>query len=213
MKLRCPQRDEICELVDSPAMAVDLEFGASKSCGLAWQLPDDEIGTETVSFGQCVKHVAGFLTENPNSALVVEAPLSGLFDSADNPKGRMPFEKVSVDDKIKTRYWFVQSGAAVGLGAVFLFTRLSEIVRPESGVTASVIEGFVSFKTHSSNHAKDAHALLCGLRNPDTAKIYDIEASVGERSVNMLRLAGLASQEDPCPAVMVVKVDDLISRL
>lgn len=208
MRFHFPQRDGIHEAADLPIMAVDLGFASkkTKSCGLAWQLPDDETRSEVTGFGRCVERVAGFLAENTNSALVVEAPLSGLFDSADNPKGRIPFEKVSVDGKTKTRYWYVQSGAAVGLGAIFFFTQLSQMVRSELGVAVSVIEGFVSFKTRSSNHVKDARALLCGLRNPDIENICDIKASSGERAVNMLSLAGLASQEDPCPVVMVVTV-------
>jgi hypothetical protein len=208
MRFRFLQRDEIYTAASLPIMAVDLGFAGKKtrSCGLAWKARGGECQTEVTTFGRCVEHVARFVSENPNSALIVEAPLSGLFDSSGNPKGRLPFEKSCVSGEARTRYWYVQSGAAVGLGAVFLFANLSAMVGPQRNIPTSVVEGFVSFKSRRSDHAADARALLEALNNPDTAKIYDVSASEGERRVNMLSLAGLVSSEEPCPAVVVVTV-------
>lgn len=206
MRLRFPEGKRIYETVSLPAMAVDLGFGAAKSCGLAWQIVPGEPQVKRVDFGRCVEEVARFLSENTESALIVEAPLSGLFDPLGNPKGRTPFERSTINGKTSLRYWYVQAGAAVGLGAIFLFTRVSRLVKPESNV-ANLFEGFVSFKTRRSDHVEDALALLNGLRNPTTAEVYDIEPSApGERPVNMLSLAGLVSSEEPCPAVVAVTV-------
>lgn len=186
-------------------MAVDLGFGASKSCGLAWQIPDGERQTKVVSFGECVKHVAKFVSKNSDSALIVEAPLSGLFDPVGNPKGRLPFERVNAGGRTGMRYWYVGAGAAVGLGAVFLFSQLSQSTTPESNVV-NVIEGFVSFKVRRSDHKEDALALLNALHEPSTTRFHTVKAEAGEQCVNLLSLAGLASQEDPCPVITVVDV-------
>jgi hypothetical protein len=206
MKPSFPQRDEIREVANLPTMAVDLGFASKKkSCGLAWQVLDGIPQTERSDFGRCIEKVAAFISDNANSVLVVEAPLSGLFNTDGNPTGRTPFEEASADGKTDRRYWYVGAGAAVGLGAVFLFSHLSRLVTPETNLV-HVVEGFVSFKTRRSNDEEDARALLNGLRHSDAMRIYDIEATQGERCVNMLNIAGLASEEDPCPAVMVVTV-------
>jgi len=204
MNLRFPQRDEIREIASKPVMAVDLGFGAHKSCGLAWQTPSGERQVKVMNFGRCVEHIAEFISENHDSALSVEAPLSGLFGSSGNPKGRTQFERTRVAGRTVTRYWYVGAGAAVGLGATFLFSQLPQRVLSESNVV-SVVEGFISFKTRRSNHKEDALTLLKGLRNPD-ARFYDVDADAGERCVNVLSLVGLVPREAPCPAVMVVTV-------
>lgn len=207
MKFNFPQRDHIHEMASKPAMAVDLGFaGKSRSCGLAWKIQDNERQPERVNFGRCIEEVTEFLSGNNDSVLIVEAPLSGLFNSSGNPKGRTPFESSVIDGQPKTRYWYVGAGAAVSLGAVFLFARVSSLVMPESN-TVNLLEGFISFKTRRSDHMEDAVALLNGLRDPATAEVHDIEPSTpGERTVNMLSVAGLVLSEEPCPAVVAVTV-------
>ncbi len=201
-----PQRNKVREAANLPTIAVDLGFAGrnTRSCGLAWTTSDGELRIERANFAQCVEKVAAFLSNNARSVLVVEAPLSGLFDSSGNPKGRVPFERAEVGGKTDTRYWYVGAGAAVGLGAAFFFSQLPRRALSESNVV-SVIEGFISFKTRRSDHKEDALALLKGLRNPD-AQIYNVEAEAGERCVNLLSLIGLVPREEPCPAVMVVTV-------
>ena len=188
-------------------MAVDLGFGASKSCGLAWQqLPDGETHVRHVNFGRCVETVADFLSDNVDSCLIVEAPLSGLFDSSGNPTGRLPFESAIVDGRTKSRYWYMQGGAVVGLSAMFLLSRVSRLVTPESN-TVNLVEGFVSFKTRRSSHTEDALALLESIREPSTVSVYDVRPTTSsEQSVNMLGLVGLVSSEEPCPTVVAVSV-------
>lgn len=203
MRFRFPQYNEIHEISEQPIVAVDLGFANSKkSCGIAFQeTRREECRVESLDFGQCVESTVKFLLENTDSVLIVEAPLSGLFDSTGNPKGRLPFEKAEG----KTRYWYAGPGAAVGLGAIFFFTHLSERVNSSSSITASVIEGFVSFKTRSSDDREDARALLKDFRN-SREKTYEVKAKADARPVNFLSFAGLCLPEDPCPIVMVAEV-------
>jgi hypothetical protein len=96
MELRFPQRDEIREVATLPAMAVDLGFASKKkSCGLAWQVQSETCYPERSDFGRCIEKVAAFLSDNANSVVVVEAPLSGLFNADGNPTARMPFEEAT----------------------------------------------------------------------------------------------------------------------
>jgi hypothetical protein len=206
MRFNFPGRDQIHELTSVPTMAVDLGFGASKSCGLTWQNPNGEIRTRLVDFGQCVETVADFLSDNVDSTLIIEAPLSGLFDLSGNPRGRLPFEKVSIDGKSRSRYWYVQGGAVVALSAMFLLHRVAGLVTSESNIV-NLVEGFVSFKTRRSDHTEDALALLTSLREPSTGKVYDVQSTApGERPMNMLSIVGLVPPEESCPPVVVVTV-------
>jgi hypothetical protein len=197
------------DVVNLPVMAVDLGFAGrrSKSCGLAWQFgPGDETRTKHVSFGCCTEEAAEFLSANTNSALIVEAPLSGLFDAHGNPKGRLPFESSTISGRTAHRYWYVGAGASVGLGAIFLLSRISALVKPKSNVV-NLFEGFVSFKTRHSNHEEDALTLLDGLRGASTAELYSVESGgAGDRAVNLLGLSGLVLAEEPCPTVIAVAV-------
>ncbi len=207
VKLRFPQQDEVREIASLPTMAVDLGFARKekKSCGLAWWDPEDQPRSKRANFGQCAEEVAQFLSEYTDAVLIIEAPLSGLLDSRGNPKGRMPFERAMVDGSDSTRYWYVGAGAAIGLGAMFLFSCLSRLVTSESN-SVNVVEGFASFRTRPSNDEEDALALLRGLRDPNPARLYNIEVGEGEQCVNILSLVGLASPKEPCPVVMVVNV-------
>lgn len=206
MKLRFPQRDEIPGLADLSIITIDLGFAEkSRSCGIASRTSDGRLGSDCFRFGQCVEKTAAFLSSNANSVLIVEAPLSGLLNERGNPVGRKLFEKISIDGKSVSRYWYVGAGAAVSLGALFFFSRLALLLGSESGVV-NVVEGFISFKTGHSKHEKDALALLDGLRCTGSAKLYNVEAGEGEQCINMLSFAGLASEKDPCPVVMVVTI-------
>lgn len=206
MKLCFPQREEIHRVAGLPIVAVDLGFAKKRrSCGLAWQSPSGDLVSDCLKFGQCIDKVAALLAENPASVLTVEAPLSGLFDSGGNPTPRMPFEKICREGKTHQRYWYVGAGAAVGLGAAFFFTGLSRLL-PQNSVTVNVFEGFVSFKEKPTKHKEDACALLKGLGEPSSAKTHNVVVDEGEKTVNMLSLAGLASPLDPCPTVIEVDI-------
>lgn len=187
MNFRFPQREHICEMADKPTMAVDLGFAyKSKSCGLAWKIQDNnERQPENVNFARCIEEVATFLSKHDDSALIVEAPLSGLFDSSGNPKGRTPFERRMIDSQTRTRYWYVGPGAAVSLGAVFLLTRVAPMVSPESN-SVNLFEGFISFTPGPSDHIEDAVALLNGLRDPTTAEVHDIEPNTVQSICSVL---------------------------
>src|SRR5215211_2772008 len=206
MRFRFPASDQIHELTEVPTMAVDLGFGVSRSCGLAWQALDGDNQARRVNFGQCVEAVADFLSENVDSCLIIEAPLSGLFDSNGNPKGRLPFERTIVNGRTISRYWYVQGGAVVCLSAMFLLSRVSKLVTSESN-TVNLVEGFVSFKTRRSSHTEDALALLESIREPSAVSVYDVRPTTSsEQSVNMLSLVGLVPSEEPCPTVVAVSV-------
>jgi hypothetical protein len=197
------------DIVNLPVMAVDLGFGAGKTCGLAWQVSGAEPQVEVLTFARCVERVAQFVSDKPRAVLIVEAPLSGLFDSAGNPKGRVPFERASIGGRTTTRYWYVGAGAAVGLGAVFLFSRLSQQMVSESNVVY-VVEGFVSFRTQDSSHSADACALLNSFRHQIQESIHDVKPSApDEHTVNMLSLAGLVPPEERCPTVIVATIGDV----
>jgi len=202
--------EEVRRVSELPTMAVDLGFAKKrKSCGLAWQISDDEPSTSRATFGQCIDKVADFLKEKSTSVLIVEAPLSSLFDSAGNPKPRMPFEEAQIDGTVHRRYWYVGAGGAIGLGAIFFFSRLSELTMQASD-TVHVIEGFVSFKTQRSDDVEDALALLKEFRNPTEAKLCQIEPNDPEgRAINMLGVSHVVSPEEPCPMVIVTTVEGL----
>lgn len=203
MRFRFPQRNEVHEISEQPIVAVDLGFANNrKACGVASQeTRSAECRVEGLNFAQCVERTAEFLLENTDSVLIVEAPLSGLFESTGNPKGRLPFEKAEG----KTRYWYAGPGAAVGLRAIFFFTCLSERVNCNYSTTVSVIEGFVSFKTRRSDDREDARALLKDFRS-SREKTYVVKTKADARAVNFLSFSGLCLPEDPCPIVMVVEV-------
>lgn len=152
--------------------------------------------------------VAELVSKYADAVLIVEAPLSAIFDSAGNPVGRVPFEKGHINGKTVTRYWYVGAGGAIGLGAIFFFSRLSELTKQTSG-TINVIEGFVSFKTRRLDDKVDAPALLKGLRNPTKIELCQVKPNNSdERAMNMLGVTRLVSSEEPCPMVIVVTAED-----
>jgi hypothetical protein len=210
MEFHFPQKDEICESSErsrQPVIAVDLGFAGSKnkSCGLAWQeATGKRCQSKNANFGHCVKHTEEFLSENTNPVLIVEAPLSALFDSNGNPKGRLPFEKGEIGTT--PRYWYTGAGASVGLGAIFFFSRLSEFLDPEPSQKVSVIEGFISFKERNIKHSEDALALLKAFRHPHEESLHEVTVGANERSINSLSFANLCSSEASCPVVLAVRV-------
>lgn len=63
VRFRFPQGiEEIREISELPIMAVDLGFAKEReSCGLAWQISEDEPSTSRATFGQCIDKVAATL--------------------------------------------------------------------------------------------------------------------------------------------------------
>lgn len=175
MNHRFPQPDEHGEIVSLPTVAVDLGFGAGKTCGLAWRTPGCEHRIQASYFDECAVRVAELVSDYPEAVLIIEAPLSGVFDSAGNPTGRVKFEKDHAGGRTVTRYWYVGAGGAIGLGAIFFFSRLSELLAGNSG-TVHVVEGFISFKTQRLKDVEDALALLEGFCELDMDRSSDTEA-------------------------------------
>ncbi|WP_152670590.1 hypothetical protein [Rubrobacter aplysinae] len=206
MRFCFPQLNKIHEISKRPILAVDLGFAnRKKSCGLASQeVQSEECQVKDLDFGHCVQRTVEFLSENKDSVLIVEAPLSGLFDFKGNPKGRLPFEKGETGTN--PRYWYTGAGASVGLGAIFFFSRLRERLGSTSNATVSVVEGFISFKTSPTKDSEDALALLKAFRNSHEEGLYEVTAGMDERSTSFLSFAGLCLPEASCPLVLAVDV-------
>ncbi len=155
--------EEIGRLSDNFVLAVDLGFSRSrKTCGLAWRNGrSGQTETDKSRFGECADKVCGLLKTDPNAVLIVEAPLSGLFDKDGNPRGRDDFEQPAP----KTiRYWYSGPGAAMCLAATFFLQKLSRRLheKPVDARPDHVIlyEGFITSQSKPTNHLKDAKRLL-----------------------------------------------------
>lgn len=100
-------------------VAIDLGFAREKrSCGLAWRVPDQDIKSAKLRFGECVESVRDLLKDQSKAVLIIEAPLSGVFSADGNPLERGDFEKRPPGGKTD-RYWYSGPGAATCLAAVF----------------------------------------------------------------------------------------------
>lgn len=110
-------------LTGRPIAAVDLGFGASKTCGIATRGVDDK-PIPLQSFGGCLDHIAKLANGGRIEALIVEAPLSGVFNNIGDPQWREPFER----KKTNRRYWYIQPGSTVCLAAIAFFSRLCEAI-------------------------------------------------------------------------------------
>ncbi|MBN1505790.1 MAG: hypothetical protein JW955_03035 [Sedimentisphaerales bacterium] len=167
--IRSGSEKEICRLRGGLVMAVDLGFSKSrKSCGLAWKdSRSAQPKADNYTFGKCIDEVFMLLESHrrDTAAMIVEAPLSGRFDKEGNPVERGNFERGASDLPHKaTRYWYSGPGAAMCLAAAFF---LRDVVRRlcESPVEALPREvvlygGFVTFKSKTTNHSRDAQRLL-----------------------------------------------------
>ncbi len=203
MQLQFPTRDALPSLQQLPILAADIGFGAAKSFGVAANRPGSADPPTCFNFGDGVRAVAEFVTAHWESVLIVEAPLSGLFDQTGNPRPR-PFERRKEDGKSQTRAWYMQAGAAVALGALMLFRELQlQVSHPR---TLHVLEGFVTFKCTKSPHEADAAALIRAFTSGSSDSILDLSAGEGERAVNLLTLAGLMAPDAECPLIVIATV-------
>lgn len=171
MEFNVPAIHELDAAARRPTVAVDVGFGNSSTSGIVFSKAPNESPTPihnscTTGFGECADSILDLTDGEPEFNLILEAPLSGTFDQAGNPCGRLPFEKQNG----ATRYWYLQAGANVGLGAAFLLRNLSR--RLETG-TVHLFEGFVSFKSDSSEHTTDAEALIRELGNSKNRTVAD----------------------------------------
>ncbi len=185
--------------------AVDLGFGASKTCGIAIQCMDDCPKPILKSFGECVTHIASLVADGKIDALIVEAPLSGIFKCNGDPQWRQPFEQQSGKGKTERRYWYIQPGSTVCLAAIAFFSLLSEAI-PKSGKPVLVFEGFFSFKPKGkSGHCRDAARLAEAAHNPTVGTYYEVSVPKGGHLLSVLSLLGATKSNGTAPAVIAVK--------
>lgn len=156
--------DEMTALAAGLVIAVDLGFSkAERSCGLAWRMPQGVRVDDELEFGRCVETVCDLLHPVSQAALILEAPLSGVFTAEGNPRERGAFEQRRTQDKVRQRHWYLGPGAATCLAALFfcreLKARLLPVPPPEMERTLVLYEGFVSFKTGRTRHGEDARRL------------------------------------------------------
>lgn len=201
MKFEVPSADDLEEAFQRPTVAIDVGFGNSSSSGIAWSRSLSEKTTSLITdFGSCVDDILRLTEDDSEFNLILEAPLFGAFDDDGNPVGRLPLEKKNGT----TRYWYLQAGANVGLGASFL---LRELANRADGTAIHIFEGFVSFKDSVTDHKEDAELLLEELQ--EEGDIQDLEQSAYQHDaancVSFLELLGFdASTHDlSCPLVVV----------
>ncbi len=202
--IRAGSVEEICHLADSFVLAVDLGFSKSrKSCGLAWK--DGRLGqtqTDKSCFGKCADKVYGLLKSHRKAVVIVEAPLSGLFDKKGNPVGRGGFEQPAPRT---TRYWYSGPGAAMCLAAAFFLRTLSRRLRENPGETSLrevvLYEGFITFKSKATDHSVDARWLLDSFFCTP-CPVVPLEAASSDSILPILDAIGGASTQSVAPAII-----------
>jgi hypothetical protein len=185
--------------------AVDLGFGTSKTCGIAIADIGGAPQSALNSFGGCVSHVARLVLDGKIDALIVEAPLSGIFNRDGDPQWRQPFEQRRGNDKTERRYWYVQPGATVCLAAVAFFSRLLQTI-PQVDRSVMVFEGFFTFKPkEKSDHCRDAMRLAEAATDPKVGEYYEVTAPEGCQLLSVLSLLGADKSNKAVPPVIACK--------
>jgi len=207
MQFYVPTIHDLDAAARRPTVAIDVGFGNSSTSGIAFSRAPNESpitidSSRKTGFGECTDAIADLADGESAFNLILEAPLSGTFDENENPCGRLPFEKQNG----ATRYWYLQAGANVGLGAAFLLRNLS---RHPAKSTIHLFEGFVSFKSDSSEHTTDAEALIRKLGESTNRTVVDPtdwpEESDAARCISFLDLLKLETigSESSCPPVVI----------
>ena len=137
----------------------DIGFSNKKrSCGLL--LHDGK--PKSYHFGEAVAEVIKQMQNHENLNLVIEAPLSVVFDRNGNPKGRSIEKKGN-----RTRYWYYGPGCTVLVATTYF---LKKLVDSKPAGNIRLFEGFVSYKDkgEASDHVKDVILLRKSImsRNP-----------------------------------------------
>jgi hypothetical protein len=189
-------RDQIASLAKELVVAIDLGFAkASASCGIAWKTPNGESSDDSLQFGACIHKACDLMKAHKAAALILEAPLSGLFSAAGNPIERGAFERQATKEGRKVRYWYSGPGAATCLAAIFfcreLMKRLQAVSDSDREITVVLFEGFVSFKKKpkgkkrkKTSHRDEAIRLRdCFLNGPKPAWVKEVRAKDKESVV------------------------------
>jgi hypothetical protein len=208
MVFSVPTTVDLNEASQRPTVAVDVGFGNSSTSGIAWSgASPDESNSDvdtllTTNYGSCADEILRLADGVSAFNLILEAPLFGAFDEDGNPMGRLPLEKRGS----VTRYWYLQAGANVGLGAAFL---LRDLANRPNRATIHLFEGFMSFKEGPSEHEEDAKLLLSEIQDEDDGDVRNLEKSARQEGaascISVLELLGFngTKHDLSCPPVVV----------
>lgn len=200
------QRSDL-PLIGRSLASVDLGFGVSKTCGIALRGAGNRPKPILRSFGGCVSYIAKLISEGAIDSLIVEAPLSGIFNNDGDPQWRRPFEQQPGIDKTERRYWYTQPGSTVCLAAVAFFNRLSQAIL-KCDKRVRVYEGFFTFKPKGkSDHCYDAARLAEAAQDPSVGVYYEVAAPKGGQLLTVLSLVGAVEADSLAPAVIACRAD------
>jgi hypothetical protein len=121
-----------------PTLAIDLGFAEkSTSCGLSEH-------QQGYRFADAVTETAAWLSRQTNEAvLILEAPLSGSFDTSGNPCARGRFETHHDSGNSSGRRWQSGAGASMALAALHFLRLISEAAK-NTDLVVHLVEGFCS---------------------------------------------------------------------
>jgi len=137
-----------------PLIVVDLGFSTKKpTCGLR---PPGDAPARNRSFGPMARGVRRFLLDHPSAVLVLEAPLSGCFETNGNPRRRGTWE--DADEENGAKGWYHGAASTVALAAQRLLTLLAE--DPDlRGRTIPLAEAFLTRAVPIDDHAEVAQSI------------------------------------------------------
>lgn len=160
--------------------------------------PNNEASCAT--FGGCIRRIGELIASETRAALIIEAPLSGGFNSDGNPIVRDYDETRENGRSLESgRGWYYGAGASVALAAVFFLRRVRDLLG-RSEVTIVLYEGFVSFKTKKSEHVDDARSLIDAFIGSET-RGNTVRAPAGGEIITTLDVLG--DGVDGAPLVLI----------
>lgn len=188
---------------------LDIGFSnKSKSCGLLIENFEKELDENVkngraieVLYSDAVKIICDCINMSEKSVnLVIEAPLSMMFDSKGNPVGRkkiknIDLEKIKDEEKTKIRYWYYRAASTVTLATLFLIKEINEKFKNKNKVIR-LFEGFIfKSKNNQTSHAEDA-ILLRDIVAKKKGKIVSFEGEYS-RIETIFTILGMGKKSIP----------------
>ena len=131
-----------------PRLAIDLGYSNMlKSCGIAHCGLKQAFACE---FGTAIDYSAQLIQTHGPHLIILEAVLSTYHNAAGNPEIRGQFEK--------GRGWYHGPGVTTFAAALRFIDELDR--RLPAGQQLPLVEGFLSYKTHRTQHQQDAQRLV-----------------------------------------------------
>ena len=173
-----------------PTVAIDIGCsGRNRSTGY-----DDGVGgAKNLRFNEAIKATAEFFRDRESQVLILEAPLSGIFDEAGNHVARGDFERIP-----SPRGWYYGAGASTCLGALFFLRRLMQLLHRSKG-KIHLLEGFVS-RDDLVSHERVARALRQSFTSPNKSEWPTFDTDTDR--ISILSLLGFG-KETELPAVIM----------